>query len=356
MQARTATVAAVAILLSAVAVQADVFNMGSGLTSLTMVTVGNPGNASDVNLDSNNNNPLGSVAYTYQMGEFDVTAAQYCQFLNAVAKTDPYGLYSTSMANTPSYGYTGCGIVQTGNPGNYSYNISNAGFTVNNGNFPVNYVSWGDAARFCNWLTNGQPTTGVENLNTTENGSYYLNGVTSTAALMAVTRTVSAKYVIPTENEWYKAAYYKGGGTNAGYWEYPTQSNTVPSNVLSSTGTNNANFWNGSSATDPTNILTVVGAFADSPGPYGTYDMGGDVWQWNEANIFGYGLFRGIRGGSAADIDGFLQAARWNDDYPYDDPTGEFMLLGFRVSEVPEPATMAFLALGGLVLFRRKRN
>jgi formylglycine-generating enzyme required for sulfatase activity len=46
-------------------------------------------------------------------------------------------------------------------------------------------------------------------------------------------------------------------------------------------GTNNANYG----YTDPVNCLTPVGAFADSPGPYGTYDMGGDVAQWNAANI-----------------------------------------------------------------------
>jgi hypothetical protein len=65
--------------------------------------------------------------------------------------------------------------------------------------------------------------------------------------LTAITRNAGATYFIPSENEWYKAAYYKGGGTNAGYWLYPTQSNTVPSNVLSATGTNNANWsppWN----------------------------------------------------------------------------------------------------------------
>ena len=49
---------------------------------------------------------------------------------------------------------------------------------------------------------------------------------------MAITRNAGATYFIPSENEWYKAAYYKGGGTNAGYWLYPTKSNTAPSNVL----------------------------------------------------------------------------------------------------------------------------
>jgi hypothetical protein len=147
---------------------------------------------------------------------------------------------------------------------------------------------------------------------------------------MAITRNSNAKYVIPTENEWYKAAYYKGGSTNAGYWLYPTQSNTEPSNVLSSTGTNNANYYN-TGYTDPTNYLTVVGAFAASPGPYGTYDMGGDVFQWNEASI--YGSYRGLRGGSFYSNVIVLQASDW---YGYD-PSYEGDLIGFRVSEFHIP-------------------
>ena len=355
---RTILLAVVICAACAAAANADVFNMGgtfnsttgtwTGLASLSFVTVGDPGNAPDVNLDSNGN-PEGSVGYTYQMGTYDVTAAQYCQFLNAVAKTDTYGLYNSNMAGGP--GSQACGINQTGSPGSYQYNTI-SGYSVNNGNFPVNYVSWGDAARFCNWLANGQPTTGVENLTTTENGSYYLNGAVSQTALMAVTRNANAQYVIPTENEWYKAAYYKGDGTNAGYWVYPTQSNTAPSNVLSSTGTNNANFYS-SGYTDPTNFLTVVGYFGGSPGPYGTYDMGGEVWQWNEANIDD--VSRGLRGGMFGDADNVLQAAYRG---KYDDPAGEYYGLGglgFRVSEVPEPASMAFLALGGLALLRRRK-
>jgi hypothetical protein len=171
MQATKIIAAVAATLLAAGTVQADVFNMGSGLTSLTFVTVGNPGNAADVNLDCYGN-PLGSVAYTYQMGKYDVTAAQYCAFLNAVAKTDPYGLYNSFLAGGP--GSMACGINQTGTQGSYQYNTT-SGYTVNNGNFPVNWISWGDAARFCNWLTIGQPT-GPEGAGTTETGSYTLNG------------------------------------------------------------------------------------------------------------------------------------------------------------------------------------
>ena len=117
---------------------------------------------------------------------------------------------------------------------------------------------------------------------------------------MAITRNPWASYVIPTENEWYKAAFYKGGGTNAGYWTYQTQSNTAPSNAMNSAGTNNANYEPGFSYTDPTNLKTPVGYFAASPGPYGTFDMAGDNYQWNEAiliNSSGVAVTRGIRGG-----------------------------------------------------------
>ena len=79
------------------------------------------------------------------------------------------------------------------------------------------------------------------------------------------------------------------------YWSYPTQSNTAPSNVLSATGTNNANYEPASTYTDPTNYLTPVGVFAASPGPYGTYDMGGDVYQWNDTVISNQ--FYRVRGG-----------------------------------------------------------
>ena len=128
-------------------------------------------------------------------------------------------------------------------PGSYSYTVTGRLSGSQAYNCPIFGVNWGDAARFCNWLQNGQPTS-AEGPGTTETGAYTLNGAITLSALMAITRNAGASYFLPSENEWYKAAYYKGGGINAGYWTYPTQSNSTPSNVLSATGTNNANYYN----------------------------------------------------------------------------------------------------------------
>jgi formylglycine-generating enzyme required for sulfatase activity len=223
---------------------------------------------------------------------------------------------------------------------------------------PVFDASWGDAARFCNWLQNGQPSflpgNPGEVAGSTETGAYTLNGATSISALMGISRNVSATYFIPTENEWYKAAYYNPN--NGTYWAYPTQRNTAPSNALSATGTNNANYY-ASGYTDPTNCLTPVGVFAASPGPYGTYDMGGDLFQWNETNYNILNEYRGLRGGSWYYDYNYLASGGSSSDYP----TNEFSDLGFRVASVPEPSAITLLFASaacvlGYVWRGRRRN
>ena len=184
-----------------------------------------------------------------------------------------------------------------------------------------------------NWLDNGQPTA-AEGNGTTETGAYTLSG--DTTNLMTETRNAGTKYFIPSENEWYKAAYYDP--SNGSYWTYPTQSNTAPSNslTLAATSNNDANYY-GNWYTDPTNYLTPVGEFEDSPSPFGVYDMGGDVWQWNEANISG--SFRGLRGGSWGVISDILASST---RYGLS-PTDEVSTVGFRVASVPEPGSIALL-------------
>jgi hypothetical protein len=228
------------------------------------------------------------------------------------------------------------GIIQSSTSAGYAYSLKGG----IGGNVPVFDVSWGDAARFVNWLQNGQPNS-PEGPGTTETGSYDINGGSSNAALMLVTRSSSATWVLPTLNEWYKSAYYVGGGTNAGYWLYPTRSDDVPTNVISSTGTNNANFMD----SDPLNLLTPVGTFAASPGPYGTYDEGGDVEQWNETDFGGIG--RGLGGGSFAGGAGDFISTTTNENLS---PMFEDKSIGFRVASVPEPGTIWLLLAAAPVI------
>ena len=320
---------ATALLASVVAARADVFHMPSGETSIKMVPVGNPGNAPDTTvMVTDSTAGYGSVAYNYSIDKYDVTLAQYTQFLNAVAQTDTYGLYNSNMSTS----YNTQGIQQTGSPGSYSYSVT--GSNPQAANCPVYNVSWFDAARFCNWLQNGQPTSGTEGAGTTETGAYTLNGDTTSGL---ETKNAGATYWIPSENEWYKAAYYSPllNSGSGGYYTYATQSNIAPSNSLVLVP-NDANYDNGA-FTDSTNYLTPVGYFSTSPSYYGTFDQSGDVWNWNDAIISG--SYRGLRGGSWLDRS-FTLASSYRIEYY---PTREYDIVGFRVASVPEPGSITLL-------------
>ncbi|MBE3099483.1 MAG: SUMF1/EgtB/PvdO family nonheme iron enzyme [Planctomycetes bacterium] len=340
--ARAALVAAM-VLLAAGAAQAVVIDT---------VPVGNIGNTGEWSGGAAGgygpDRICGAVAYTYNIGTYEVTAGQYTAFLNKVGGVDTYSLYNTDMSRTDyGSGIARSGGGTVGNP--YTYTVD-ANFV----NRPVNYVSWGDSARFANWLHNGQPTTGGQGLSTTEDGAYYLNGATSNAQLLAVSREADWQWAVTSEDEWYKAAYHdKTAGLAATYFDYSTSSNTAPGRDMADPlPGNNANYYMGYGAfpIDSGKYTTVAGEFQNSVSPYGTFDQGGNVWEWNEAIIIG--SYRGLRGGSFYYGGYVLHAA----DRAGSDPTYEGSSIGFRVSEVPEPATMGLLALGGLGMLMRRRT
>lgn len=237
---------------------ADVFGFGSGLTNLETVPVGDPGNAADTALHSGNPAGQGSVAYTYNIGKYEVTAGQYCDFLNHVAATDTYGLYSEYM----SLRADGCHIQRSGSSGSYAYSVASDW-----ANRPVNYVRFWNACRFANWLHNGQPT-GLQSLSTTEDGAYFINGYDGWDG-RTIQRNAGWQWAVTSEDEWYKGAYYKGGGTEAGYWDYPTRSNTTPGRDMADPFGNNANWYTGSGSfpIDSYHYTTVAGEFQNSASP-----------------------------------------------------------------------------------------
>ena len=324
----------------------------SALITIDTVPVGNAGNAND---------PLtgfGAVSYDYSIGKYEVTLNQYSAFLNAVGATDTYGLYNPSMGTDLNI----MGISRSGASGSYTYSV------IGSGNRPVTYVSWFDSARFVNWLQNGQPT-GLQAAGTTETGAYTLTG---NSGLIA--RNANTTYGLPSDNEWYKAAYHQPvgqGGASDNYWLMPTKSNDMPnSRNGSASDANSANFhrddgiangFNGgfavNNSTDvPTgNALTDVGAFSLADSFYGTFDQGGNVWEWNDAVI---GSARGGRGGSwysspySYGGDDLLGENRYGDV-----ATDENHSMGLRIAIVPEPSMIGIMALGIILLaWKRKRT
>jgi formylglycine-generating enzyme required for sulfatase activity len=160
---------------------------------------------------------LGSVSYSYFASQEPVTNDQYAEFLNAIAATDTNNTYDTSMGSNARGG-----IVRSGTSGSYSYACK-----TNMSNKPVNYVMWYNAARYCNWLHNNKPT-GLQSASTTEDGAYILNG-----NIGLPNKFANARYFLPSENEWYKAAYYASLVLSepTRYYTYATKSDTLPSCV-----------------------------------------------------------------------------------------------------------------------------
>ena len=299
--------------------------------TIDMVTVGNAGNAPDTRYDFNLIG-FGSVGYEYQIGKYEVTADQYTEFLNAVAKAEPKRLYNTSMADP--VGALGANIQRTGSSPNYSYSVA-----ADWANRPVNWVSFWDAARFANWLHNGQPT-GPQGPGTTESGAYHDVGNQTLFG-----RNPGARYFIPTEDEWYKAAYHdKAAGLAATYFDFPTGTSDVP---------NNANYAiNGHYIFGSPYYRTEVGAFTNAASPYGTFDQGGNVEEWNE-KVFSSTL-RSVRGGSFDSYSDNLFAS--NSDGK--NPEFEYRYYGFRVasSGIPEPGNFTLCVFGVMIFALRSRK
>ncbi len=297
---------------------ADGFGSGGNAFTIDFVNIGTAGNANDSGTTGLFSSPYGGVGYEFQMGTYEISE-------DMINKANTLG-----------------GLL-----------ISKDTRGVNQA---ATRVSWNEAARFVNWLNvssgyapaynfavqpGGEGYTGNEDLVlwTPSNGGYDASNRY---------RNSSARYVLPSEHEWYKAAYYSGSG--ALYFDYATGSDVIPTAVASGTGAGTA-VYNGV-ASVPADITQAGGLSA-----YGTMGQNGNVWEWNESALDGINNSssenRAVRDGDWDDIEGFLRSSvRF-----YSTPSDSYDYVGFRVASVPEPScTVLMISAGLLALARRRRR
>ena len=284
--------------------QADTFGTSGNEFTIDFVNIGNTGNAADTT--------------TYGAGPYEYRASIYEISQDAITKATASG-----MANVTAGAWTG--------------------------NQPAATISWYEAAAFVNWLNTSTGKTAAYNLTFTTNWSMepWSSEQAWTAGGTNLYRNKDTFYFLPSENEWYKAAYYNPAGTN--YFLYPTGSDTAPTAVASGTNAGTAVYNNAAS----------VPAIVESAGglsPYGTMGQGGNVWEWNESAFDGTNNLssenRAFRGGSWFDAE-FLLRSSVRSNF---DPSVEDINVGFRVASVPEPSTYVLVLMGAGALYLWKRR
>jgi formylglycine-generating enzyme len=325
-------------------------------------TVGNPGNAPDTAVM---NKPLGasyvdlttgygSVGYTYQISKFDVTNAQYVAFLNAAdpSGSDTLRLYDSAMSD---HVVSGLGS-QRATTGGIDRNLAAASgsrYSVKAGQdqYPAVWVRWSSAARFVNWLANGQGSGG------TESGVYDMSLLTSSFATPP-SRAPGATIFLPSEDEYYKAAYYdptKSG--TGGYWQYGTRTDSTPVSEPAPGGAHSANIGSG---LDPNaggtaftmaktqaaydkdlDYLTPVGAYTSATSAYGLFDVDGLVRNWTEGTRTVFGNQLPVARGGMWRYGEQFNGASYRNSYSGAGTQG-YSFIGFRVASLPSapPSTI----------------
>lgn len=299
----------------AIVPSADVFGTSGNQFTIDFVLVGNAGNSPDGGAGGGSfSSPYGGVSYSYRMG---ATEIQQDWITRAT---------SSGMTNVTSGPWAG--------------------------NQPAATATWFEAAAFVNWLNTSTGHQAAYDL-TWDGTEWTMNLWDGAQAWQSggenLYRHKDAYYFLPSEDEWYKAAYHKNDGVTANYWDYATSSNTTPTAVAGGT-------LSGTAVYDG---LVVAPAAVNSTGglsPYGTIGQNGNLFEWTESAFTGPNNSvnepRAYRGGSFdSGAEALDSSARF-----FTSPSSEFDSLGFRIASIPEPAATGLLALSCLIWSSRRRR
>lgn len=296
---------------------ADTFGTGGNSFEMDFVTVGNPGNANDAGAGGSIYfSPYGGVDYTFRMATYEVSQAMVTKATNL------------GMTNVTAGDWTG--------------------------DMPATSVTWYEAAAFVNWLNTSTGHQAAYDLS--YNGSWSMNVWSSDQAWQLggqnLFRHKDSYYFLPSDDEWYKAAYHQNDGVTANYWDFAAGSNSIPDGIDEIGDTDfEAIFLQPQSNFGP-NVITNVGAAS----PYGTYGQNGNVWEWNESGITSpneAGSEPRVFRGGAWNCSSYYLTATY---VTYDGPAATNNSVGFRVASVPEPSTAMLIFGAGLLGLARRGN
>jgi formylglycine-generating enzyme len=268
----------------------ETFGSGANAFSIDFVQIGNPGNTADLSVTSNlSPYPPGSVAYTYNLGKYEVSSGM-------INKANTSGVLNITLSDWGP-------------------------------NKPALGISWYEAAKFVNYLNTSTGNTAAYKFNSSNTFQVWSPGELGFDSNNPYRNSLS-KFFLPNRDEWYKGAYGSPSGT---YSDYPSSTTIVVERAS----------WQG-----PADIDLAGGLSA-----YGTMAQGGNAYEWTESAFDGSNNLateaRLGRGGFYADPS---WASAYKLNTWYFDPSSEDYNMGFRVAMVPEPSSLSLLALGSLAM------